>query len=134
LAAGTMAQIKVFGLKSELDPIKSRLSHAIHACVVEALSLPYDKRFHRFFPMDEGNFVFPADRSQRYTIIEISVFEGRSVATKKQLIELLFARLRQDLDLAPNDIEITIAETPRCNWGIRGLPGDELDLNYTVTV
>ena len=31
-------------------------------------------------------------------------------------------------------VEITIFETPRGHWGIRGLPGDELDLNYTVQV
>ena len=33
-----------------------------------------------------------------------------------------------------NDIEITIFETPKANWGIRGLPGNELRLNYTVDI
>jgi phenylpyruvate tautomerase PptA (4-oxalocrotonate tautomerase family) len=129
-----MAQIKIFGLRSELDPIKQRLSEAIHACVVTALVLPQEKRFHRFFPLDADNFVFPTDRTSRYTVIEISLFAGRSIATKKQLIGLLFARLHQDLGLEPNDVEITITETPRANWGIRGQPGDELCLNYTVNV
>jgi phenylpyruvate tautomerase PptA (4-oxalocrotonate tautomerase family) len=127
-----MAQIKIFGLASELDSIKSQLSDAIHACVVKALALPPEKRFHRFFSMDADSFVFPNDRSARYTIIEISMFEGRSVAAKKRLIALLFSRLHQDLGLAPNDVEITITETPRANWGIRGQPGDELSLGYRV--
>ena len=129
-----MAQIKIFGLGSELDPIKSRLSDAIHDCVIEALALPRDKRFHRFFSLDADSFVFPADRSARYTIIEISMFEGRSVEAKKRLIALLFSRLHQDLGMAPNDVEITITETPRTNWGIRGQPGDELGLTYSVNV
>ncbi|APF21976.1 putative transglutaminase-like protein [Clostridium butyricum] len=34
----------------------------------------------------------------------------------------------------PNDVEITIFETPNYNWGIRGVPGDELGLNYKVNV
>ena len=33
-----------------------------------------------------------------------------------------------------NDLEITILETPKHNWGIRGLPGDELQLNYKVKI
>jgi phenylpyruvate tautomerase PptA (4-oxalocrotonate tautomerase family) len=129
-----MAQIKVFGLRSELDPIKSQLSDSIHTCVIEALALPRDKRFHRFFSMETDSFLFPGDRSARYTIIEISMFEGRSVETKKRLIALLFSHLQQELGLAPNDVEITITETPRANWGIRGQPGDELALTYTVNV
>jgi hypothetical protein len=32
------------------------------------------------------------------------------------------------------DLEITIFETPKHNWGFRGLPGDEHELNYKVDV
>jgi phenylpyruvate tautomerase PptA (4-oxalocrotonate tautomerase family) len=60
------------------------------------------------------------------------MFEGRSVETKKQLIRALFARLHQQGLVSPQDLEITITETPRHNWGIRGLPADELTLNYKV--
>jgi|SRR5581483_3892495 phenylpyruvate tautomerase PptA (4-oxalocrotonate tautomerase family) len=129
-----MAQIKIYGLKEHLAPIKEKLSNVVHACVVEALQLPPDKRFHRFFPLDPSDFFFPADRSTHYTIIEISMFEGRSDETKKQLIRLLFTRLHEELLIAPQDVEITIIETPRQNWGIRGLPGDELHVNYRVNV
>ena len=73
-----MAQVKVYGLKSELNEIRGRLSETIHSCVVDALDYPPEKRFHRFFPMDSEDFVHPPDRSDRYIIIEISMFEGRS--------------------------------------------------------
>ena len=69
-----------------------------------------------------------------YTIIEISMFEGRSVETKKYLIRLLFKRVHQQLDILPQDLEITITETPKHNWGFRGMPGDEIELNYRVEV
>jgi hypothetical protein len=35
-----MAQIKIYGLKSTLNPIKAQLSDVIHGCVVEALKFP----------------------------------------------------------------------------------------------
>lgn len=45
----SMAQVKIFGLKENLNPIRDRFSEIIHACVVEAFTFPPDKKFHRFF-------------------------------------------------------------------------------------
>ena len=50
----------------------------------------------------------------------------------KKLIRLLFERINQGLDIAVGDIEIAMFELPKHNWGIRGVPGDELVLNYVV--
>lgn len=106
----------------------------IQSCLVDALHLPPDKRFHRYFPLDDADFLYPPDRSTHYTIIEISMFEGRSVGAKKQLIALLFERVARDVGIEPQDLEITIFETPRHNWGIRGRAGDELAVSYPVDV
>lgn len=129
-----MAQIRIYGERAHLNANRQAISDAIHASTVKALQLPPEKRFHRFLAMDAADFLYPADRSERYTIIEISMFEGRSVEAKKQLIHLLFARLEAECGIAPNDVEITITETPRENWGIRGVPADELTLTYKVRV
>lgn len=129
-----MAQIKVYGLREHLRPIQARLSDAIHSCVVEALQFPVNKRAHRFFHLEAEDFYFPASASPRYTIIEISMFEGRSVEAKKQLIRLLFERVCQGANRMPHEVEVTISETPKHNWGFRGSPGDELTLGYKVEV
>jgi phenylpyruvate tautomerase PptA (4-oxalocrotonate tautomerase family) len=129
-----VAQVKVYGLREHLDPVKAVLSDAIHSCVVDALQFPPEKRAHRFFPMEPGDFFFPASASPRYTIIEISMFEGRTIETRKALIRLLFTRITEGCDRAAHEIEVTITETPRHNWGFRGLPGDEVGLSYTVNV
>ncbi len=129
-----MAQVKVFGLRRRMEPVRAALSDAIHAAVVEAFRYPPEKRFHRFIQLDDADFVFPADRSDRYTIVEISVFEGRSAEAKKALIRGLFERIAAAAGVPPRDLEITIFETPRHAWGIRGVPGDELGLDYKVEV
>ena len=129
-----MAQIKIYGEKAALAAMRDQLSRILHACAVEALGLPGDKRFHRFLGLDAGDFVHPADRSARYTIVEVSLFEGRSIEAKKAFIRRLYERAKAELDLDPVDLEITLFETPRANWGIRGLPGDELTLGYKVDV
>jgi phenylpyruvate tautomerase PptA (4-oxalocrotonate tautomerase family) len=129
-----MAQIKIYGLAVQLNPVKRELSDVIHSCVVEALAFPEGKRAHRFFPLDRSDFFYPTGRSERYTIIEISLFEGRTIESKKRLIRLLFERVQAALGIAPSDLEITLTETPRHNWGFRGLPGDEIGLDYKVDV
>ena len=129
-----MSQVKIFGLRSSLDEHRKALSEAIHKSVVDALGLPVDKKFHRFIALDPEDFLFPADRSEKYTIIEISMFEGRSVEAKKTFIRKLYSEIERLCLIQPQDIEITITETPKANWGIRGVPGDELALNYAINV
>jgi phenylpyruvate tautomerase PptA (4-oxalocrotonate tautomerase family) len=130
----SVAQIKIYGVREHLNPVKATLSDVIHSCVVDALQFPSDKRAHRFFPLDPEDFHFPRSATPRYTIIEISMFEGRSTEAKKRLIRLLFERICTGLDRSPNEVEVTITETPRHNWGFRGLPGDEIGLPYKVDV
>ena len=129
-----MAQIKIYGIKEHLNPIKQELSEIIHSCVVEVLSFPQDKRFHRFFPMEREDMLYGLGRSNAYTIIEIMMIEGRSVETKKRLIKMLFQKIEDKLGIAVNDIEICIQEAPASNWGFRGMTGDEIILNYKVEV
>lgn len=129
-----MSQVKVYALDATIDRVRAPLSDAIHAAVMSALDYPPEKRFHRFIRLGREDFVHPADRSDDYVIIEIAMFEGRSVAAKKALVRALFANIEADCGIAPQDVEITITETPRANWGIRGVPGDELGLNYKVEI
>jgi phenylpyruvate tautomerase PptA (4-oxalocrotonate tautomerase family) len=129
-----MAQVKIFALRRLLENARPAISQAIHSSVMEALQYPLEKRFHRFIALDEEDFIYPQDRSERYIIIEISIFEGRSIEAKKMLIRLLYERIPQLAGISTQDIEITIFETPRYNWGIRGMPGDEIGLNYKVEV
>ncbi len=126
-----MAQVVVTGTAGILEPRVPALSEAIHAAAQEAFGLPAGKRFHRFVPLARELFLHP--RGEDYTIIEVSVFTGRSTAAKKAFIAGVYRRTAE-LGLATEDVEITITETPRENWGIRGVPGDELELSYRVDV
>jgi len=129
-----MAQIKIYGMATHLNLVKKQLSKVIHACVVEALVFPEDKRFHRFFPMDEEDMFYPPNRSHAYTIIEISMIEGRSKEIKKKLIALLFEHIRKEVGIQSVDIEILIQEAPAYHFGFRGMSGDEMLLDYKVEV
>jgi phenylpyruvate tautomerase PptA (4-oxalocrotonate tautomerase family) len=129
-----MAQVKIYGIKEHLAPIRERLSNAIHECVMEALKFPADKRAHRFFLLEKEDMLYPSGRTDAYTIIEIAMIEGRSVEAKKKLVRLLFDNINSQLNISNQDIEICIQESPAHNWGFRGMHGDEIQLNYKINV
>jgi phenylpyruvate tautomerase PptA (4-oxalocrotonate tautomerase family) len=126
--------IRIYGIKTKLNPIKAKLSDVINECMVEALEFPDNKRAHRFIPMEKEDYYYPEGRTSAYTVIEISMMEGRSVEVKKKLIYLLFGRIKSKVEIDPIDIEITITESPACNWGFRGITGDEAKLGYKVKI
>ncbi|GAB3744325.1 tautomerase family protein [Microlunatus parietis] len=129
-----MAQVVVYGHREPLTRRRAALSDAIHGAVMVALDYPAEKRFHRFVGLAAEDFVHPADRGEDYTIIEISLFSGRSDDAKRRLIAELFARIERDAGIAPHSVEITLTETPKVNWGIRGRNAADLDLGYRVEV
>lgn len=126
--------IRIYGVKERLDPIKAKLSDVINQCMAEALAFPQHKRAHRFMPMEKEDYFYPDGRSDAYTVIEIAMMEGRSKEAKKKLIHLLFERIEGRVGIRPVDVEITISESPACNWGFRGMTGEEAKLNYKLNV
>lgn len=53
-------------------------------------------------------------------------------AAKRQLISELFRRIEDGTGIRPHSVEITIVETPKANWGIRGMNAQDLSLGCTV--
>ena len=129
-----MAQVKIYGLRETLAGTRAEWSDIIHTALVETLGLPPEKRFQRFIGLEAADFVYPADRTHAYTLIEISMFAGRSPEAIKALLKRIMADAQASLNLGANDIEITVTETPKHCWGIRGKTGDELALPYKVDV
>jgi hypothetical protein len=93
------------------------VSDVIHSCVVDALHYPPDKRAHRFFPLEPSEFFYPPGRSERYTIIEIRMFEGRTVEAKKALIRLLFERFAAMLGIGLRTLRSPFSRR-RCTIGV----------------
>ncbi|MCP2363839.1 phenylpyruvate tautomerase PptA (4-oxalocrotonate tautomerase family) [Nonomuraea thailandensis] len=124
-----MGQVKVYGRRDVWAGRQRELSDLLQSCLVDAWGMPEEKRFHRFLLLEEDDFVCP-QRSERYLIIEVLCFTGRSDDAKRALIRAIYDKSGFD----PEDVEINIIETPKVNWGIRGVPADELTLSYKVEV
>lgn len=129
-----MAQVKIYALKSTISRYRELLSTAIHQALVDELGLPEAKKFQRFIVLEKESFIYPADRSDDYVIIEVLMFSGRSDAAKKAFINAIFSNIHIQCGIAPQDVEITLIESAKENWGIRGRPADELSLDYSINI
>ena len=130
-----MPQAKVFGIREHLVPVRQAVSDAINESISSAFKFPAERRLQRFFPMDRADFIYPAhERSERYLIVEIETFEGRSVEAKKDLVRQITRRINEATGIEPRDIDVIVTEQPRHNWGLMGQPGDEVALAYKVAV
>ena len=127
--------IVIYGIDQHINPIKAELSDVIQATMTQVIGLPENKRAHRIIPLAKEDFYYPDGRSERYTVIEINMMQGRKVETIKSLIKALFQNIENEIGIPPIDVEITIKEQPPHCWGFRGMAGDEAqDLNYNVQV
>jgi len=125
--------IIVYGLKQALIPRKASIMQIIFDCLQLQLGIPARKHALRFIGLEPEDFYYPEGRSENFTVIEINLMQGRTKATKKRLIKMLFCELEQRIGLAPIDVEITIKEQPAHCWGFRGMTGDEAnDLTYDI--
>jgi phenylpyruvate tautomerase PptA (4-oxalocrotonate tautomerase family) len=105
---------------------KQQMVKFVHTTMVEVLKIPESDRLVRVIEYDNNNFYPPLNASDKYALITISMFPGRTIEAKK----LLYQKLCQGLEtfgFSPTDTRVIINEIPAENWGLRaGISGDEL--------
>jgi len=107
---------------------------AVQAALREALRLPEWDRTVRLIEHQPSHFAVPPGRGPRYTLVEVVMFAGRSLAAKRALFRSMVQNLGA-LGVPAADIKITLIEVPPENWGIRGgLPASEVDLGFEIEV
>lgn len=112
----------------------SAMIEAVYLAQREALKLPEHDRQIRYIEHSPECFAVPQGKTENYTLVEITMFSGRSVAAKKALYQTIVLRL-EALGIPRAEVFIVLNEQPLENWGIRGgIPASELDLGFKVDV
>ncbi len=106
---------------------------AVQAALVAGILIPKGDRCVRLLEFGEDDIITPAHAGPRYTVIEISLFSGRSLEAKRRLYAAMVENLAP-FGLAPQDIKVILIEVPQENWGLRGLPASEIELGFKVDV
>ena len=107
---------------------------AVHTAMVEGIRIPERDKNIRLIVHEPHRFATPPGHGERYTIISIDLFEGRSLNAKRTLYRAIIKRL-EPLGIPDSEIFILLRETTRDNFGIRGgVPASEVDLGFEVNV
>lgn len=110
------------------------LIEAVHAALMKALRIPAWDKTIRLVAHAPHRFAFPPDKTDRYLLIDIDLFTGRSLAAKKALYRALVRNLAV-LGVPTDHIKILLRESGAENWGIRGgQPASEVNLGFKVDV
>jgi phenylpyruvate tautomerase PptA (4-oxalocrotonate tautomerase family) len=111
---------------------KGELLDAIHAAAVEALRIPDEDRTQILTEHPAQAFEIPPGKGDRFTLVEITMFAGRSLDAKRRLYRAVVTNLGR-LGIPPSDVLIVLHEVPLENWGIRGgTPASDVDLGFEV--
>ena len=107
---------------------------AVQSALREALKIPEGDRTLRLIEHPPSHFAVPPGRGEKFTLVEVTMFSGRSMGAKRALYQAIVRNLAA-LDVPPSDIKITLIETPPENWGVRGgMPASEIDLGFKIDV
>jgi phenylpyruvate tautomerase PptA (4-oxalocrotonate tautomerase family) len=113
---------------------KAGLLDAIHAAAVEALKIPDEDRTQILTEHPADAFEIPPGKGDRFTLVEITMFAGRSIDAKRRLYRAVVRNLGR-LGIPPSDVLIVLHEVPLDSWGIRsGTPATAVDLGFEVGV
>ena len=107
---------------------------SVQSALRDVLRLPEWDRTLRLIEHEPSHFAVPPGKGPRFTLIEVTMFAGRSMEAKRSLYQAIVRNLGE-LGVPPADIKITLIEVPPENWGIRGgQPASEVDLGFEIKV
>ena len=86
--------ITVYGLKEVLAPRRQDIAEVIYNCLNLGLDIPRGKHAIRFLCLDKEDFLYPIDRNDDYTVIEINLMQGRMEGPKKTFNQNALQRTR----------------------------------------
>ncbi len=107
---------------------------AVQSALREALRIPEWDRTLRLIEHAPSHFAVPPGRGPRFTLVEVTMFSGRSLDAKRAFYAAIVRNLGA-LGVPAADVKIALIEVPPENWGIRGgKPASEVDLGFEIKV
>ncbi len=115
-----MPLVRIEIIKGKSPEYKKQLLESVHLALEDALGIPEWDRYQRLFELEKECFERDKSHSDCFTMIEITMFPGRTREQKAAVFERITARLASSPGIAASDIFIVLNEPPDENWGLCG--------------
>jgi phenylpyruvate tautomerase PptA (4-oxalocrotonate tautomerase family) len=117
-------------------PDEAAIIDAVHGALVAAFQIPVGDKHVRLLVHEPHRFSHAPhlEHPERYTLVTVDCFAGRSVDAKRALYREITGRLAA-FGIPADHITILIRESALENWGIRGgQAACDVDLGFDVNV
>ena len=125
-----MPFVRIEMIKGKSAAYKKTLMQAVHDALTASLGIEEDDRYQRLYELDAECFERRSAKTDQFTLIELTLFPGRSKEMKQAVISTVTHTLGDRLGIAPTDVFIIMHEPPLDNWGVYGRQASELDFRY----
>jgi phenylpyruvate tautomerase PptA (4-oxalocrotonate tautomerase family) len=112
---------------------RAELLEAVQRALVEGIRIPEEDRCIRLYELPAEAVLAPPGTTDKYTVVEVSMFKGRSLEAKRRLYSAL-ARELAAFGLERRDVKVLIHELVRENWSVGGVALSDVELGFTVEV
>jgi phenylpyruvate tautomerase PptA (4-oxalocrotonate tautomerase family) len=105
----------------------------VHAALVEAFRIPEQDRNQILHEHDPEHL--ESSKGRAFTLIELTVFPGRSDDAKRALYAALVRNLQAAPGIPPEQVLFVLHEPPLVDWGIRGgKAASDVDVGFSLKV
>ena len=116
-----MPLVKIEIIKGKSLEYKKTVLDAVHVALENAIQIENWDRFQRLYEIEDDLFERSESKTDKFTMIEITMFLGRTKEQKSKLYKEIVKELNQKLGIEPTDIFIVINEPANENWGLAGI-------------
>lgn len=110
------------------------VARAVASALAQALKVPHDDPTVLSVVRDAAVCVQPGSAEDRFTIVTITLFAGRTAKTKAALFTAVIAAL-DPCGVPSTDALIVLDEVPTTYWGIQGgQPAGTVDIGFDVEI
>ena len=116
-----MPLVKIEIIKGKSLEYKKTVLDAVHVALENAIQIENWDRFQRLYEIEDDLFERSESKTDKFTMIEITMFPGRTKEQKSKLYKEIVKELNERLGIEPTDIFIVINEPANENWGLAGI-------------
>lgn len=115
-----MPLVRIDIIKGKSVEYKKTMLDAVHVALMNSIQIEEWDRFQRLYEIDEEFFERSEGKTDKFTMIEITMFPGRTKEQKAKIFEEIVKELYDRLEIQATDIFIVLNEPPNENWGLAG--------------
>ena len=115
-----MPLVRIEIIKGKSVDYKKEMLDAVHTALMNAIQIEDWDRFQRLYEIEDELFERSESKTDKFTMIELTMFQGRTKEQKERIYEEIVKELYERLEIQATDVFIVIHEPPNENWGLAG--------------